>query len=319
MNTQPSFRIGTESSRLWMTARTAAFTSMLLFYLPINVPAQDAPANDASFTEKMKNWQNEMSDKFSDTFKDLRRDFKDSDKTMAMVSVDLREKNDSYVIRLNLPDRDVGKTEVTLQGSSVSILVPAEGKGARYEQTVVLSDVAPGAQPVIERKQDRNLILVTIPKVHAQTEGGRAAGDVEQEKSDRDILDRMERMRRDMDRMVRDAFEDFRSVPEHRGFFDQSRFGSSVVLKDEGSSYVVRAYLPGRDLKDLNVNVENQTLKIEAKAEGTEEKKQEGVTSTYKANYSQMLTLPGPVVADQMKVDRKDEMVVITLPKAAAK
>jgi HSP20 family molecular chaperone IbpA len=298
-----------------------ALTCGLLVYLPSTSFGQDTPAgNDPQnsspgFTDKMKTWQNEMSDKFSDTFKDLRRDLKNPEKTIAMVSVDLREKNDSYVLRLNLPDRDVQKTEVKLQGGNLTIVVPAEGEAGRYEQTMALADIAADAQPAIERKQDRNLILVTIPKQGSGLQAQAEADAKASEEFDRDIINRMDRMRREMDRMAREAFEGFRDRPGHRGLFDESRFGSSVVLQDQGSNYVVRAYLPGRELKDLNVSVENQTLKLEAKAEGSNEKKFDGVVSSYKANYLQELTLPGPVLTDKMKVDRKDQMVVITLPK----
>lgn len=289
----------------------AAFLAILLYAAPaLTAQNTDETKDPTGFTSKMKDWQDEMSEKFSDTFNELRKELKRSGH---MVSVDLREKNDSYVIRLNLPDRDLQKTEVKLEGNTLSIVAPAEGNVSRYEQTLVLSGLAADAKPVIERKQDEDLMIVTVSKAVAAGTPQAAA-----EKDDRTILDRMDTMRRDMDRIFQEAFEDFRLTPEHRDLFDESRFGSSVVLQDEGENYIVRAYLPGRDLKDLNVTVENQTLKIEAKAEATDHTKPEGATSSYKAQYSQFLALPGPVKVDQMKVDRKDEMVIVTLPKAPA-
>ena len=98
--------------------------------------------------EKMKHWQNEMSEKFSDTFNSLRKEVKGGDKSIAMVSVDLREKNDSYILRMHLPDRDLDQVEVTLENNNLSITAPAEGKAARYQQTLVLSGLAADAKPV---------------------------------------------------------------------------------------------------------------------------------------------------------------------------
>ena len=98
--------------------------------------------------------------------------------------------------------------------------------------------------------------------------------------------------------------------------FDEARFGSSIDLAEEGDNYVVRAYLPDREMKNVNVSLDGRVLKIEAKAEETEQKKDQGATVSHRAQYSQMLTLPGPVQMDKMKVDRKENMIVVTVPKA---
>ena len=98
--------------------------------------------------------------------------------------------------------------------------------------------------------------------------------------------------------------------------FDEPLFGSSVDLSEEGNNYVVRAYLPRRDMNKVNVSVEGQTLKIEAKAEESGDNPEKGMIVSRQAQYSQMLTLPGPVKVDKMKVDRKEGLLVVTLPKA---
>lgn len=273
----------------------------------------------SAFVEKMKHWQNEMSEKFSDTFNALRNESKSGDKSIAMVSVDLREKNDNYVLRMHLPDRDLDQVEVTLEDNSLTITAPAEGKAARYQQTLSLTGLAAEAKPAIERRKKDNLVIVTVPKAAAPAEAKeKPTAESPMESWDRDVLDRMGRMHQEMNRIFKDAFQDFHSMPEHMGMFDEPRFGSSFVVQDEGDQYVVRAYLPERDLKDLKVKVEGKVLKIEAEAETTEEQKEKGVISSYKAAYSQTLTLPGPVLSEKMKVDRKDGMVVVTLPKTTA-
>jgi HSP20 family molecular chaperone IbpA len=128
----------------------------------------------------------------------------------------------------------------------------------------------------------------------------------------------MEKMNREMNRIFDESFRDFRALPEYKGFFDVPRFGSALDLKEEGNNYVVRAYLPDREMQNVNASVEGQTLKIEASAENTGKNSDptKGVVTRSKAHFSQVLTLPGPVQADKMSIDKKDGLVIITLPKA---
>ncbi len=290
--------------------------------LSAQVPDSGEIKHSAGLVEKMRQWQNAMSDKFSETFNTLRGDAKNKDRSMAMVTVNLREKSDAYILRLNLPDRDLEKVEVTLENNNLTITAPEEGKALRHQQTIVLSGIAADTKPVIERRAKQNLIVVTIPKASTTTDAGGGNARTPPESAlaewDRDVLNRMERMHAEMDRIFKRALSDVQTMPEDVGFVDEPRFGSAFVVQDEGYQYVIRAYLPERDLADLKVAVEGKTLKIEARAETSREQKDKGVISSYKAAYSQILTLPGPVLSEKMTVDRKDEMVVVTLPKATA-
>jgi len=134
---------------------------------------------------------------------------------------------------------------------------------------------------------------------------------------DEDVLAHMWRMERQMDRIFDEAFSEFRAAPSLQGYFNQPRFGSSVDLQEEKGQYVVRAYLPNRNMDDVNVTVKDQTLTIEAKAEN-DTKEKDGSRISGKTYYSQLLTLPGPVKVDKMKVDKKEGMLIITLPKHGA-
>src|SRR5438045_5981006 len=179
-----------------------------------------------------------MSEKFRDTYKSLRGESQKREKSGATASVDLREQNESYTVRLNLPSRDLDKVEVKLEGDDLRIVAPAEEKVGRYEQTVRLSDVPPDAKLVIDRRQKDNLIVVTVPKTRglAQASPGPTVPDpalLPLQDWDLDVLAKMERMRREMDRFFDESFKEFRSVPEYKGIFDQPRFGSSVDLQEE--------------------------------------------------------------------------------------
>ena len=144
--------------RAWLLAisLTLSASIQMLNVMPA-AAALDEKKDSSAFVEKMKKWEDEMSEKFRDTFKSLRKDNKESDKSTATASVDLREQKDSYTIRLNLPSRDLHKVDVKLEGDMLHIVAPAEDKAGRYEQIIALANVASDARPQIERKQKDSL------------------------------------------------------------------------------------------------------------------------------------------------------------------
>jgi HSP20 family protein len=103
-----------------------------------------------------------------------------------------------------------------------------------------------------------------------------------------------------------------------RGEDKNSAGTASLDLRESNQEYTVRLNLPNREMQDVNVTVEQQTLKIEAKEQKTTKKDDPAhpLHSSVMAAYSQIITLPGPVQADKMKVDKKEGMLVVTLPKA---
>lgn len=313
--------------RAWGTAMVlgaATIVTIIMMQTPLPAAAaEQARDKAAGFMEQLKQWQQKMSDAFLDTFKG--KTGEDSTSTSS-VSADLREQSDAYTLRLSLPQRTLSKVEITLEQGRLHIVAPEEGDARRYEQTITLDHVGVGTSLKIDRQQEKNLIVITVPK--AATPGLQAAPKDRTRdslrpffRSDEDIMDSMERMRRDMDRIFEDSFKGFRTMPEFKGFFDEHRFGSTYTVDDEGDHYRVRAFLPDRDMNHVNVFLEGQTLVIEAKAEqsstkGNDEKNR--ATSSRKALYTQRITLPGPVQTLKMKVDHKDGMVVVTLPKSVS-
>lgn len=290
--------------------------------IPVPVPAAESPKeSSAGFTEQLRKWQGKMSDAFRDTFKSLRADSSGTELKGA-VSVNFREQNDSYTLRLSLPDRDLNKVEVSFKDNTLHVVAPEDGKSRRYEQSIAMSDVAPGAKPQIDRKQEDNLMLITIPKASSPKTAVKepAPGVTHPDaltKRDHDTMDQMGRLQREMDHIFENAFKPFSIMPDFKGFFDEPRFGSSYTVEDSGSSYVIRAYLPERNMNNVIATIEGQTLTIEAKAENVEGRSKDNHNGESRmAHYTQMITLPGPVKASKMSVDNKEGMVVITLPKA---
>src|SRR3954470_2094168 len=101
-------KLATErSARLLATSLATAATLTTLLAAPL--PLQAAEKNDATsgFVEKMKEWQDKMSDSFHNAWEGWRT--KNDGHSVAAASVDLREQKDSYTLRLNLPNRDLNK------------------------------------------------------------------------------------------------------------------------------------------------------------------------------------------------------------------
>ena len=295
------------------------FTALAADNNPKDTGQQDAAKN---YTNSSKDSQNKMSQTFLNAWQWLWQD-KDgrnlSQSTLAVASVDLREQQDGYTVRLNLPNRDLAKVEINLAGDTLHIVAPADGKAGQYEQDIHLEGLAANATPQIERTPKDGLIVVTVPKTKGLIATTPAPNPIVSLDSwdawDRDVLEHMNRMQWEMDNIFNQAFTPFRGLPEFGGFFNQARFGASFDLQDEGGKYVLRAYLPNRNTNKVNVTVEGQTLKVEASGEDSQKGNDGNIISTHQAQYAQVLTLPGPVQADKMTIDRKDDMLVVTLPK----
>jgi HSP20 family molecular chaperone IbpA len=235
--------------------------------------ADTQSAHSGGLLAPLKLLQEKMSEAFLGALKNITGGG-DASKSPSSVSADLREQNDSYTLRLNLPNRTVDKVEVNLEGSHLHIVAPEEGAARRYEQSITLGDVPANAKLHVERKPQDHLIVVTVPKTStgsiAVTPPDRRADDPGSVfRRDQEIMDSMERMRRDME--------------------------------------------------NVSVTVEGQTLHIEAREEDSargSKGKDQAETRVHRAQYSQLVTLPGPVDSLKMTVDRKDHMLVINLPKA---
>ena len=96
-------------------------------------------------------------------------------------------------------------------------------------------------------------------------------------------------------------------------------FSSSIDVRDKGDHYEVHAFLPNFDASKVKVTAEsNNLLKVEA-SQSKQEKKTSDLSDTFVSefgSYEQLVTLPGPARTKDMKIERKEHEVVITIPKA---
>jgi HSP20 family molecular chaperone IbpA len=316
--------------------RIASAAMGAILILPFAAPRAIAAEHDGKHgpspmpnpAEMSRDLQERMSKRFHHTWQELRNSMESKAReksSIATAAMDVREQNDAYAIRISLPGRDIQATEVSLtDGGRLRILAPAADKLGRHEQTLALDGIAPGTSPAVERKPADHLIIIRVPKAPTPEKPAPETADVPAPKPlpdpadrwDREMIARMDRMCREMDEMFRQTFDHLSHQPGFQDLFDQSRFGSSVEAREENDQYIIRAYLPDRDAQNVTAVIEEERiLKIDARAEETKEQQNGAAMLKRKSSYSQVITLPGPVVADQLKIERKKDMVIISVPK----
>ena len=119
-----------------------------------------------------------------------------------------------------------------------------------------------------------------------------------------DFDQRMHRLDKQLDSIFADTFRSFGD------WFGGSSLASSIDLRDQKEKYVVRIYVPESETSRVNATVKNNVLHVTAEGE----QKENGALQNER--YEQVISLPGPVESDKMQIDRKGNLVVITLPKA---
>jgi HSP20 family molecular chaperone IbpA len=118
-----------------------------------------------------------------------------------------------------------------------------------------------------------------------------------------DVQLRMRDLQAQLDNVFAQTFRDFGSD------FGQSGFASSIDLREQKDRYVARVYLPNGDTSKVNAKVNGNNLEITMNAAGTK-------NGAEPESYQEVITLAQPVRADQLQIQRKSNMVVISVPKS---
>jgi HSP20 family molecular chaperone IbpA len=136
---------------------------------------------------------------------------------------------------------------------------------------------------------------------------------------DWDPFREMERMHQQIDRIIRDATEQFELAPNAGLFRPDAGYTSSFDLRDRKDHFELRAYLPDAEASSVNVKVDNdRTLRVSVNQKKEEVKKDKAREAhvTQLGQYDQVITLPEAVRSADIKVERAGHELVITLPKA---
>lgn len=271
---------------------------------------------------RLRDLETQMDNIFANTFRAFGTAFGQSG---LGSSIDLREQKDKYVARVYVPNGDTADVNARVENGALHVTTKSSQSKNGTTSSESSDEVVSLPQPVnsdqlkIDRKP--NMVVITIPKTTAAvaaaspTPSATASPSPAVASNDWDdrMLADMERMQARMDEAFRNAFPN-----DLLNGTSMVRLGSTVNVDDQGDKYVVHFTLPRQDMSNVNVKFENGQLSLTAKEEkSTTSNASPGTMSTVESgSYEQMITLPGAVKDAEMKVERKNGAIVVTLPKA---
>jgi HSP20 family protein len=124
----------------------------------------------------------------------------------------------------------------------------------------------------------------------------------------------LERMRREMDRLWDSFFEE----RPQRKIEELGEWGPSLDLSETKNDLIVKAEVPGIDLKDIDISLNKDVLTIRAEKERETEEKEENyhfIERSYGA-FARSIRLPRDVQTDKINASYKDGVLRVTLPKS---
>jgi len=127
----------------------------------------------------------------------------------------------------------------------------------------------------------------------------------------------MRSLQAEMDEMFRRSISRFRQNPRMNIFADDAGYSLSLDVRELKDRYEVRAFLPDAKAADAKVNLQGNRLEVEVTHRQTAKENQNAPdTVTEWGRYTQTVDLAGNLKSDQMKVERKDHELLITIPKS---
>jgi HSP20 family protein len=123
-----------------------------------------------------------------------------------------------------------------------------------------------------------------------------------------------ERMRKEMDRFW-DSF--LEGTLRERGE-DRTEWFPSLDVSETKNDFVVKAELPGMDLKDIDVSLTDGMLTIRGEKRQEKEEKEENyrlIGRSY-GTFSRSVSLPRDVKNDKVSASYKDGVLRVVLPKS---
>ena len=131
-----------------------------------------------------------------------------------------------------------------------------------------------------------------------------------------DPFQEMRSLQAEMDEMFRRSITRFRQSPRMSIFKDDEGYSLSLDVRELNDRYEVRAFLPDAKAADAKVNLQGNRLEVEVTHRQTAKgNKNEPDAVTEWGRYTQMVQLAGNLKADQLKIERKDHELLITIPK----
>jgi HSP20 family molecular chaperone IbpA len=127
----------------------------------------------------------------------------------------------------------------------------------------------------------------------------------------------MRSLQAEMDEMFRRSIARFRQSPRMSIFTDDAGYSLSLDVRELKDRYEVRGFLPDAKAADAKVNLQGNRLEVEVTHRQTAKGNNNAPdTVTEWGRYIQSVELAGNLKSDQMKVERKEHELLITIPKA---
>jgi len=135
----------------------------------------------------------------------------------------------------------------------------------------------------------------------------------------RNPYEEIERMQKEMDRMMKNAFNQFNQQTNFQPLYHDNFATQKMDVKEDNKQYIVTVNLPDGDEKNVTVNINGTILTIKEK-QLFEKKDSDNMGNTVfeehrSGTFMRSINLPGPVKQAGMKTNIKNGVLTITIPK----
>lgn len=135
-----------------------------------------------------------------------------------------------------------------------------------------------------------------------------------------DPFEEIQRMQRNMDKMFNESFDHFNQSPDFKHLFKQSVTAPKLDLREDNKQYTVIVDLPGTDMSNIAVSLDDKILTIKGQQDFTNEKQDSNGNAIFRerrsGSFERSITLPGPVRQNGMQSMVDNGVLEITIPKA---
>ncbi len=122
---------------------------------------------------------------------------------------------------------------------------------------------------------------------------------------------------RDIDKWFEESWPDLWEMPESLAVSDTGLKAPRMDIYEKGNDLIVDVELPGMEAKDIDIEVKDNFLKVEAKKEEKKEEKKKGyyrkeISSGY---YKRVVPLPAEVKGESASASYDNGLLKIVIPK----
>ncbi len=131
----------------------------------------------------------------------------------------------------------------------------------------------------------------------------------------------IERVRREMETAMNNAFSHFNSNADFQQLFKDSAATQELDVQEDAAKYSVRVKVPGADEKNISVNLDGQQLTVRGEQDVNQQKKDAMGNVIFQQHHSETfqrsITLPEPVKQNGMHTQVNNGVLIITIPKVS--